>query len=171
MSKDNPFVGRNESVKLGQLLLTLSLFLPYLVNYRGPESLLGTFMIYAPIWVLQQRLGILYGGPSIMALAMFQFWIPYVLIGFQAYRYASGQLSSERSYLRSVIVLTAIAVLLVLPFSLMPSGSDGDTDFYYPYIPIPLIPILALASYRRLLPKRVETPWVEDSEEESVWTD
>jgi len=178
MTKDNPFVGRQQSIRLGTLLMTLSIFLPYLVGYRGPESLSGTFMIYAPIWVLQERVGILYGGPSIIALTMFQFWIPYTLIGFQAYRYASGQLSSERRYFQSVVLLMVIAILFVIPMSLMPSGFDGDGAIYSPYIPIPIIPILALVSYRKLRPIRVETPWAEGSttedttsDEESVWNE
>ena len=183
MSENNPFIPRAQSVRIGKFLLVLSFFLPYLVLFASENSYSSVdWMIYAPIWVLQQRPGILAGGPTPIALIMFQFWIPYTLIGYQALRYASGQLSSDRSYFRNIVILTVIAILLTLPMSLMPSGSSYDgvttTLYYTPYIPIPIIPILAAMSYRFLKPTRVESPWTEESEkeesvseEESVWAD
>ncbi len=179
MSENNPFVPRVQSVRIGKFLLVISFFLPYLVLFASEDSYSSVdWMIYAPIWVLQQRPGILAGGPTPIALIMFQFWIPYTLIGYQAYRYASGRLSSDRSYFLSILILTAFAILLSLPMSLIPSGSGVDGLIYTPYIPIPIVPILATLSYRLLRPTRVESPWTEepdkvksDSEEESVWAD
>jgi hypothetical protein len=175
MSGDNPFVPREQSVRLGKFLFALSFFLPYLVTYppEGSSVHWMDWMIYAPIWVLQMRGSIIVGGPTPMALVMFQFWIPYTLIGYQAYRYAKGRLSSVRNYFVSVISLTVISILLALPLSLIPSGFDGEVNLYSPYIPIPILPLLALLSYRLLRPTRVETPWSEeektDTNEESTW--
>lgn len=181
MSGGSPFVPREKSVRLGKLLLVLSFFLPYLYANPGEESFY-TFMMYAPIWVLQLRSSIVYGGPTPMALIMFQYWIPYALIGYQAYRYAKGRLSSEKSYFLSIILLTIVAILLTVPLSLIPTGSstigDVHTDFYTIAIPLPIITVMALLSVRLLAPTKVEAPWTEESEEaesesseESVWTD
>ena len=59
-----------------------------------------------------------------------------------------------------------------------PSGFDGVDYIYQIMIPIPIIPILAMLSYRLLSPTKIDVPWTEDSEtvesipdEESVWTD
>ncbi len=168
MSGDNPFVPRAQSVRIGKFLLTLSFFLPYLILFTSEESYSSIdWMIYAPIWVLQGRGDILAGGPHPFAIIMFQFWLPYTLIGFQALRYARGRLSSERSYFRSIVFLTVFAILIALPLSLMPSGSSIDGPIYTPYIPIPIFPLLAAASYRILRPTRIEAPWSEESDTES----
>ena len=184
MSGDNPFVPREQAVRFGKFLLTLSFFLPYLILIPSQDSEVQwlDWMIYAPIWVLQTRGEILAGGPHPFAIMMFQFWIPYTLIGYQAYRYASGRLSSERSYFRNIIFLTVIAILIALPLSLMPSGGSFDgvteTPYFSLYLPIPIFPFIAALSYRVLRPTRVETPWNEESEDadatpgkESVWAD
>jgi len=98
-----------------------------------------------------------------MALVMFQFWLPYVLIGYQAYRYANGRFSSERSYLRSVIILTLVAILLMLPMLFIPIGSMADdVPIYSLILPIPIIPVLALLSVRLLRPTKIEVPWSEE---------
>ena len=183
MSGDNLFVPREEALRVGKFLLALSFFLPYLLMITSEDSLFSVdWMIYAPIWVLQGYSSLLAGGPHPFAILMFQFWLPYTLIGYQAYRYASGRLSSERRYFQSILILTVIAILLVLPISLMPSGSSYDgvtyTYHYSPYIPIPIFSILAAASYRLLRPTKVEVPWTDESEsvdstldEESIWAD
>ncbi|TFG31719.1 hypothetical protein EU528_05525 [Candidatus Thorarchaeota archaeon] len=183
MSENNPFVPRAQSVRIGKFLLVLSFFLPYLIVIPPEDSYSSVdWMIYAPIWVLQARGEILAGGPTPIALIMFQFWLPYTLIGYQAYRYASGRLSSERFYFLSIVILTAIMLLLSLPLSLISSGSSsgpsGTEYFYSLYIPIPIFPILAAVFYRLLRPTRVESPWTEESEkdesvseEEEVWAD
>ena len=179
MSGDNPFVPRVQSVRIGKFLLVLSFFLPYLFLIPSEDSYSWIdWMIYAPIWVLQGQGEILAGGPHPLAILMFQFWLPYTLIGYQALRYASGRLSSERSYFRNIVILTVIAILLALPMSLMPSGSNIDGPIYSLYLPIPIFPILAAVSYRLLRPTRIEAPWTEesgevesDSKEESVWAD
>jgi fumarate reductase subunit D len=183
MSGDNPFVPREQSVMIGKFLLALSFFLPYLILIPPEDSYSSVdWMIYAPIWVLQGQGTILAGSFHPIALLMFQFWLPYTLIGYQAYRYASGRLSSERSYFLSIVILTAITLLLSLPLSLISSGSSsgpsGTEYFYSLYIPIPIFTILAVASYRLLRPTRVKVPWTEGSEpvdstlkDESVWAD
>ncbi|MDH4214611.1 MAG: hypothetical protein OEV85_11875 [Candidatus Thorarchaeota archaeon] len=175
MARDNPYVPKARSVNLGKFILVLSFFLPYIFAYPNHETFMS-FMIYAPNWVLQERSSLIYGGFSPMALIMFQFWLPYTFIGFQAYRYAKGRCSGEKSYLLSVILLTIVAVLLVLPLSLMPSGSTGTEDIYTTYVPLPLISVIAFLSVRRLAPTRVVSPWTKDTEEiksdtkeESVW--
>lgn len=160
MSGAGQFEPREKSITIGKVIFGLSFVLPYLVYYASPETF-DTIMIYAPFWVLQQRGNLVVGGPSPMALIMFQFWIPYVLIGYQARRYADGRCSSERSYILSVMLITTFAILMALPLSFMPSGSLGYGDIYVPYIPIPIIPVLALVSTRALRPIKVEVPWSE----------
>lgn len=179
MSGDNPFVPREQSVRIGKFLLVLSFFLPYLIIITPEDSYSWVdWMIYAPIWILQGQGEILAGGPHPFALMMFQFWLPYTLIGYQAYRYASGRLSSDRRFFQSIIILAAFAILMALPLSLIPSGSIGDELLYTPYIPIPIFPILVMMLYRLLRPTRIDTPWKDGqgkigsgSNEESVWND
>ena len=161
MSGANQFEPRVKSIQIGKIILGLSFVLPYLVYYASPETF-DSIMIYAPFWVLLRRGDIVVGGPTPMALLMFQFWLPYVLIGYQAYRYASGRLSSERSYFLSILLLTAFALLIALPLSLMPSGFMNNEDIYVPYIPIPIMPVLALLSVRLLRPTKIEVPWTEE---------
>jgi len=176
MAKDNPYIPRVQSVRLGKFLLALSFFLPYMVLYADSDWL--DWMIYAPIWVLEEYRGILYGGFHPFAILSFQVWFPYAFMGYQAYRYASGRLSSDRSYILSIIGLTIFAILLTLPLSLTPSGFVDNDYIYYPYIPLPIFSILALLSHQLLRPTKIETPWTEDAEEteseskeESVWPD
>ena len=180
MTGDNPFVPREQSVRIGKFLLALSFCLPYLTLLPSDEHAMGwiDWMIYAPIWVLQGRGEILAGGPHPFALLMVQFWFPYTLIGIQAYRYANGRLSSERSYFLNVLILTVFAILIALPLSMIPSGFDGEVNIYSLYIPVPIISILALMSYNLLRPLKVETPWDQQSEvdetktkDELVWND
>ncbi len=170
LSAGYQFEPRAKSVTIAKIILALSFLLPYLFDYRSPETF-DSLMIYAPIWVLQRRGNLVVGGPTPMALVMFQFWLPYVLIGYQAYRYANGRLSSERSYLRSVILLTLVAILLMLPMLFIPIGSMGDdVPIYSLILPIPIIPVLALLSVRLLRPTKIEVPWSEEldtSEQES----
>jgi len=175
MAKNNPYLPREQSVWLGKFLLVLSFFLPYMVVlYTGSEYV--DWMIYAPIWGIQGHQGILVGGVALSAIIAFQYWFPYALIGYQAYRYASGRLSGNRFYFLSITGLTILAILLTLPLSIIPSGFADDNYIYNPYIPIPIFSILVLTSYRLLSPIRIETPWTEeieetisDSEEESDW--
>jgi hypothetical protein len=125
-----------------------------------------------------EQSNILMGGPTPMALLMFQFWIPYTLVGYQAFRYAKGQLSSKKSYFVNIIVLTAIAILLSIPLSFIPTGSTGTEDIYTLGIPLPIMSVLAFLSVGFLSPTRVEAPWTEESEtvksestEGQVWAD
>ncbi|MHA1615685.1 MAG: hypothetical protein ACTSYJ_12635 [Candidatus Thorarchaeota archaeon] len=177
MSGADQFEPRVESLRIAKVILSLSLLLPYIWSYPSSESFYS-FMIYAPFWVLAQQGTLLVGGPSPMALIMFQFWLPYVLIGYQATRYANGRCSSESSYLLSIVLLTIVAILFVIPISINPSGFMNGEDIYQIAIPIPIIPILALLSVRQLSPTQIEVPWTEESEpvdavpdEESVWND
>jgi hypothetical protein len=178
MAKDNPYMPREQSVRLGKFLLVLSFFLPYIFAYQNQGTFMSSFLIYAPNWVFMKLSGTMYGGFTPMALIMFQFWLPYTLIGYQAYRYSKGRCSSEKSYLLSIILLTILAILFVLPLSLTPSGSTGGEDIYTTYMPLPLTSLLAFLAVRHLAPTKVVSPWTEDigatesdSKEESVWTD
>jgi len=162
LSTGYQFEPRAKSVTIAKIILALSFLLPYLFDYRSPETF-DMLMIYAPIWVIQRRGNLVVGGPTPMALVMFQFWLPYVLIGYQAYRYANGRFSSERSYLRSVIILTLVAILLMLPMLFIPIGSMADdVPIYSLILPIPIIPVLALLSVRLLRPTKIEVPWSEE---------
>ncbi len=162
MSGVDQFEPRAKSVTIAKVILALSFLLPYLFDYRSPETF-DSLMIYAPIWVLQRRGTLVVGGLTPMALIMFQFWLPYVLIGYQAYRYANGRFSSERSYLRNILLLTLVAILLMLPMLFIPIGSMGDNvPIYSLILPIPIIPVLVLASTRFLRPIKVEVPWSEE---------
>lgn len=168
---------RAESVRIGKIIFALSLLLPYIWSYPSSESFY-TFMMYAPFWVLAEQSSILLGGPTLLGLIMFQFWLPYVLIGYQATRYANGKCSSDRSYFLSIIILTIVAIFFIIPYYTYSSGSDGVEYIYNIMIPIPIIPILALLSYRLLSPTKIDVPWTEESEpiesipdEESVWAD
>ena len=164
-------------MRLAKVIFGLSLVLPYIWSYPSSESFY-TFMMYAPFWVLAEQSTYLVGGPTPLALIMFQFWLPYVLIGYQARRYANGRLSSEKSYLLSIVILTIVAILFAITISIRPAGFDNGVDIYQIAIPIPIIPVLALLSYRLLSPTKIEVPWTEESEpvdstpdEESVWAD
>lgn len=168
MSAGYQFEPRAKSVTIAKVILALSFLSPYLFDYRSPETF-DSLMIYAPIWVLQRRGNLVVGGLTPMALIMFQFWLPYVLIGYQAYKYANGRCSSERSYLRNILLLTLVAILLMLPMLFIPIGSmDDNVPIYSLILPIPIIPVLALLSVRLLRPNRIEVPWTEESESEQV---
>jgi len=168
---------REKSLRIAKVIFGLSLLLPYIWSYPSSESYY-TFLMYAPFWVLGEQHSILIGGPTPLALIMFQFWLPYVLIGYQATRYANGKCSSGKSYFLSIIILTTVAILFAISISMNPSGFDGGEYTYQIAMPIPIIPILALLSYRLLSPTKIEVPWNEESEpinstpdEESVWSD
>jgi hypothetical protein len=177
LSGAHQFEPRKESLRISKWIFGLSLVLPYIWSYPSSESFY-TFLIYAPFWVLGEQNTVLFGGPTPMALIMFQFWLPYVLIGYQARRYANGKCSSDKSYLLSIVILTIVAIFFTFTMSIRPTGFDNGVDIYQIAIPIPVIPILALLSYRLLSPTKIEVPWTEETEpvaptpdEESVWTD
>ncbi|MGY5871526.1 MAG: hypothetical protein RTV72_04700 [Candidatus Thorarchaeota archaeon] len=177
MSGASQLEPRAKSIQLGKVIFGLSLVLPYIWSYPSSETFYS-LMVYAPFWVFAQQGGIFVGGPTPLALIMFQFWLPYVLIGYQAERYAKGKCSSDKSYLLSVGILTIVAILFVIPLSINPTGFMNGEDVYQICIPIPIVPILALLSYRLLRPTTIEVPWTEESEqvesvhdEESVWAD
>jgi len=177
MSGSSQLEPRAKSIQIGKVIFGLSLVLPYIWSYPSSESFYG-FMMYAPFWVLAEQSSILVGGPTPLALIMFQFWLPYVLIGYQTTRYANGKCSSDKSYFLSIILLTIAALFFIIPYYTYPSGYNGVDYIYQIMIPIPIIPILALLSYRLLSPTKIDVPWTEASEpvesipdEESVWTD
>lgn len=177
MSSTIQYEPREKSVKIAKGLFGLSLLLPYLITYTGPDTF-DTLMVYAPIWIVGRWGKNIAGGPSPMALIMFLYWLPYVLIGYQAYRYAKGRCSSEKSYLLSILLLIILSLFLLSPFYYTPTGYTNG-DYVYPlYLPLPIIPVLALLSVRLLRPTKIKVPWTEKSEpvdsthnEESIWTD
>ena len=165
MSAGRQFEPSAQSLFIAKIILGLSFVLPYLIGYPSSD-LFPEIMIYAPIWVLQLREGLFWGGLTPLALVMFYLWLPYVLMGYQVYRYANGTISSKRNYLLSIILLTVISLFFAISLSLNPTGSMNGEDAYTIAIPIPIIPLLALLSIRALRSVEIIVPWTEESQHE-----
>ena len=145
-------------VMISKAILALSFVLPYVVDWVNAEdsSLLA---IYAPTWVALESAWTSYIGPTPMSLLMFVYWTPYVYVAYQSYRFAHGKYSSVMRYVLGVVFVTSLAMLLVVPFAMVPQVSTGDTDYYPLVVPLPLISILAISLIPVLRPMEVSSPW------------
>ena len=143
-------------------ILVLSLVSPYLVDWVSAEEF-RQFIIYAPIWIALDSRWSSYIGPTLMSLLMFIYWVPYVYVGYQSYRYANGKYSGVRRYAAGVALVTLLAVLLTVPLAMVPRASMGGTDYYSTVIPLPIVSILALVLIPLLRPVAVSSPWKEEN--------
>jgi hypothetical protein len=149
-------------VMISKVILALSFVLPYVVDWVNAEdsSLLA---IYAPTWVVLESAWASYAGPTLMSLLMFVYWTPYVYVAYQSYRFAHGKYSSVKRYILGAAFVTSIAIILVVPFAMVPQVSTGDTDYYPLVIPLPLVSILATLLIPVLRPMEVSSPWDQTS--------
>ena len=145
-------------INAGKLIFGLSFFLPYLVDWVNEEGF-QQLAIYAPTWVALDSEWVSYIGPAGMALLMFTYWLPYVYVGYQSYRFAQGKYSSIGRYVAGVAFVSLIAILLTLPMTMVPRASDGGTDYFSAVIPLPLVTILSLVLIPLLRPVMVTSPW------------
>ena len=140
------------------MILGLSFFLPYLADWLN-EGTLQQLAIYAPTWVLLEGEWTSYIGPTPMTLLMFSYWLPYVYVGYQSYRFANAKYSSIRRYIAGVTFVSLLAILLVLPMMTVPRASDGGTDYFSTVVPLPLVSILALVLVPILQPVELDSLW------------
>ncbi|TFF96885.1 hypothetical protein EU546_00305 [Candidatus Thorarchaeota archaeon] len=147
-----------ESIRLSKILVGLSFFLPYLVDWLNTTDITH-ISIYAPIWVFILSPGYFFVGPTPMALLLFFYWIPYVLVGYQAHRFATGSCSTSRRYVAGVAISTIVAVAFTFPMMMAPRAQVGEDPLYSLVIPFPLVSILAVLFIPVLRPRHLQTPW------------
>jgi hypothetical protein len=143
---------------ISKAIIGLSLLFPYLADWLNNEAF-QQLVIYAPTWVLLQSEWSSYIGPTPMALIMFSYWLPYVYVGYQSYRFAQGKYTTTRRYIIGVVFVTLLAIVLVLPMMTVPRASDGGIDYFSMVIPLPLISIFALVLIPLLRPTELTSPW------------
>jgi hypothetical protein len=157
-----------ESIRLSKILFGLSFFLPYLVDWLNATDITH-ISIYAPIWVFILSPDYFFAGLTPMALLLFFYWTPYVLVGYQAYRFANGVCSSIRSYVVGIAILTAIAMAFTFSMMMAPRAQVGEDPLYSLVIPLPLVSALATLLIPALRPRHLQTPWAGlESDEESA---
>jgi hypothetical protein len=103
-----------------------------------------------------------------MAFLMVFYWLPYVYVGYQSYRFAHGKYSSIGRYIAGVAFVTLLAILLTLPMMMVPRASSDEIDYFSAVIPLPLVSILAIVLMPRLRPVVLESPW--DSVEQDIFS-
>ena len=153
-------------IKIGKVMIGLSLVLPYLVNWMNEEQF-RQFSIYAPTWVFGIVDDILYGGPTPMAFLMIFYWAPYAFVGYQSFRFAQGRYSSVRWYLAIVAFATLIGILFTLSLGTLSTASSNGIQYFPTVIPLPLISILAIVLIPLLRPTVLESSW--DNSKEDVF--
>ncbi|MFX1483717.1 MAG: hypothetical protein ACFFCP_11095 [Promethearchaeota archaeon] len=163
----------SRGVTISKVVLVLSLFLPYVVNWINTEDYYQ-FSLYAPTWVMLQSDWAVYIGPTPMALLMFVYWVPYVYVAYQAYRFAHGKYSSVARYVAGVAFVTLLAILLIVPLVMVPLAYLGGSYYYPIVVPLPLVSILAVALIPLLRPVELSSPWeqadtVKQNERETLW--
>lgn len=152
-------------VETSKILILLSLVLPYLLFFLDTSEY-STFGLYAPVWlVIRIPNGTIQGGPTPIALLMFFYWIPYVVVGVFSYNYANARYKSTVHFVARILVVTAVAVLLSFPLAQYPMASSGGHDYYPLMIPLPSTTLVTLLLIPALRPDRIESPWerLEDS--------
>jgi hypothetical protein len=153
-----PFEQTSRGMKAAKVILGLSFFLPYLADWLY-EGEFNQFIIYAPTWVAAASDWSSFIGPTPMALILFFYWFPYVLVGYLSYRFAQGRYSSIRWYVVQVVIVTIFAVLMILPMTTFPRASSGGMVYYSTTLPLPLVSILAIAMIPILRPVELTSPW------------
>ncbi|MFW9885993.1 MAG: hypothetical protein ACFFEX_16530 [Candidatus Thorarchaeota archaeon] len=164
MSGALPFEPTSRGIKISKIIFGLSLFLPYLVDWLN-EAEFQQLAIYAPTWVALQSDWVSYIGPTPMALIMIFYWLPYVYIGYQSYRFAQGKYSSIGRYSAGVAFVTILAILMTLPMMTVPRASSGGMVYFSAVIPLPLVSILAVLLIPLLRPNLLSSPWGGTNEE------
>jgi len=148
----------SRGIAVSKAILGASFFLPYLVDRLDADGF-GQFLIYAPTWLMVQSEPSSYVGPSLMALLMFVYWLPYVYVGYQSYRFAHGRYPSVGRYVIGVVFVTFLAISFTVPLMMIPRASRDGTDFYSTMIPLPLVSVLALVFVPLLRPVVLKSPW------------
>ena len=160
-----------KGLRTAKVLVVLSFVLPYLVDWLNVEFE-PQIAVYAPTWIMIHSEWGDYIGPTPLAALMFFYWLPYVFVGYFAYRYAEGRYSSADQYALRVFLVTLVAVLLSIPMMLEPRASSGGVDYYSTVIPLPLVSILSMVLIPVLRPAVVSSPWEagtgEPSDEENT---
>lgn len=151
-------VKTSRGINSSKAILTLSFVLPYLVDWVSAEDY-HQIAVYAPIWIAFDSESYSYIGPTLMALLMFIYWLPYIYVGYQSYRFAHGEYSSVRRYVAGVAFVTLLAILLTAPLTMVPRASSGDIEYYSTVIPLPIVSILAIVFIPFLRPEAVISPW------------
>jgi hypothetical protein len=141
-----------------KVILALSFVLPYLVDWVSAEDYYQ-LAIYLPTWVVLDSEWSSYIGPTPMALLMFSYWLPYVYVGYQSYKFANGKYTSVGRYVAGVAFVTLLGILPVIPMTMYPRASIGGRAYYSTVIPLPLISILAMVLIPLLRPVVVISPW------------
>ena len=149
---------------ISRSILSLSFVLPYLVDWLN-RSHYPHLMIYAPTWMLLDSEWESYVGFTPRALLMFFYWLPYVYVGFQSYRFSRGKYSSVNRYIVGVVFVTFLAILMTISLMMGPSVIEDGRVFYSTVIPLPLVSILALVLIPVLRPVLLISPW-EDTKED-----
>ena len=158
MSGESSLEPTTRGITISKVILGLSLFLPYLADWLQEEAF-QQLAIYAPTWVLLESEWTSYVGPTPMTLLMFIYWLPYVYVGYQSYKFAQGKYSSIRRYVSGVSFVTFLAFILILPMIMVPRASYGEIDYFSVVIPLPLISILAIVLIPFIRPIMLTSPW------------
>lgn len=150
--------------RIAKLTVVLALILPYTVGIRNyPEMGL---IIYAPLWAFQMLEDWMAFAPLIFTLPMFFYWISYVGAAYQLLRLVNGKYDSYKDFTRNVLILSAIGILLIIPWNLYPSAIVQGRDYYTLYIPTPVAAILALVAGYFFRSEIVSDPWQKGEHEE-----
>jgi hypothetical protein len=158
----------SRGVRISKTILGLSFVLPYLVDWMDADDF-RHLLIYAPTWLVLDSEQVSYVGPTLMTFLMIFYWLPYVYVGYQSYRFAKGKYSGVGRYVAGVVFVTLVAVLLTIPMMIYPRAVSDETVFYPAVIPLPLVSVLALALVPLLRPFALTSPW--DSVKEDVFSD
>ena len=81
-------------INAGKMILGLSFFLPYVVDWVNEEAVYQ-FAMYAPTWIATEYKifdseWFSYIGPTSIGLLMVFNWLPYVYVGYQSFRFGLG---------------------------------------------------------------------------------
>jgi hypothetical protein len=158
---------RAGSIRTAKAIALASLLAPYLVDWLNSAEIMH-IVVYAPVWVFVESPDYFFAGPTPMALLLFFYWLPYIAVAYLCHRYAYARIRRDRLYLGSVVLLTVLAVLMVLPMMASPRASSGGEDLYSTVIPLPITSFLAIVLAPLLRPRAVEAPWSEGTEKAPV---
>lgn len=156
---------------LSSSMLILSFLVPFMIVVSMSEHF-PYWLLYAPVWILGVQEDIWYGGPTPMPMLLFFFWLPYVYVGWEFKRLAEGRLESWFDFSLRTLIASVLAVVFVIPNSFVQSGSGPEGPVYSQYIPLPILPVLALIIGWKFKPETGGEPWEEEeSESEADETD
>ncbi|MBS3796109.1 MAG: hypothetical protein KGY80_14480, partial [Candidatus Thorarchaeota archaeon] len=145
-------------------MLILSFLAPFMLAVSTSEHF-AFWLLYAPVWIVGIQEGTLYAGPTPMPLLLFLFWIPYVYVGYEFKRLTEGRLESWFDFALRVLIATAIVVVFSIQASFVQTGGGVEGPMDTRYIPLPVLPVLALIMGWKFKPDRGEGPWREEESE------